>query len=113
MIKNIYTADRYLQANMTSDSYYISFPADSEPAFVGAIRYHYGNLETFDGGRWLAIQTHTAHIDLPPDIKAVIDWAANKMNEEKKLNQLCKDNPALAKARDNYEVIKKLVASEC
>ena len=34
-----------------------------------------------------------------------IAWAIKKMEEESELDALCKDNPALAAAKSNYELV--------
>jgi hypothetical protein len=39
----------------------------------------------------------------------ILDWASDKMNEEEELKELCEQYPALKKAKEQFETIKRLV----
>lgn len=46
-----------------------------------------------------------------PKLSEVIDWAEKKMEEDKKIDELCKQFPALKNAKEKYEIILKLVGN--
>jgi hypothetical protein len=39
----------------------------------------------------------------------ILEWAGNKMDEDKKLDEMCEKFPALKKAREQFETMKRLV----
>ena len=88
---------------------YINMSAPS----AGMVRWNGNNncLEIYDGNSWI-MQTAGAYVDLSPSAKAAVDWATKKMAEEEKLDKLCKEFPGLQKARDNFEMFKRLVENE-
>jgi len=78
---------------------------------AGMIRMNGSTLEAFDGYSWISISSNPI-VSLTPKAEALLDWAKAKREEDLKVENLCQSNPALSKARDNYEMIKRLVASE-
>ena len=42
-------------------------------------------------------------------LNEILDWASDKMDKEKELKALCEQYPALKKAREQFETIKRLV----
>ena len=81
---------------------------------VGNMRFNTStqNMEVYDGNNWIILNSGTAHVDLSYRFKNVLQWAEKKMKEEEQIAEKCKQYPGLAKARDNYELFKKLVDSE-
>lgn len=86
------------------------------PGAVGAgmVRYdpYFKCMEVNDGTSWIQLGVSFANIELTVEAHAILDWAKQKMTEEKKINELCEKYPGLGKARDNYEVFLKLVQSD-
>jgi hypothetical protein len=110
MIKGI-TGGRYVAVSGgTSTDPYIS------PGAMGAgmIRYNTNMncMEVNDGNSWRQLGMNYASVELTPDAQSILDWAKTKMEEEKRIDELCEKYPGLRKARDNYEVFLKLVQSE-
>ena len=88
---------------------YINMSAPS----AGMMRYNGNNssMEVYDGSTWMML-TSGASVDLSSDSKAALEWATAKMREEARLDELCQKYPGLAKARENYELFKRLVENE-
>ena len=81
---------------------------------VGNVRFNTSNqdMEVYDGNNWLTLYRGTAFIDLSYRTKEILQWAEKKMKEEEQLDALCEKYPGLAKARDNFEMFKKLVDTD-
>lgn len=77
---------------------------------IGSVRYNptTSTLEVFDGIYWVVFGKDVT-IGLDDRIANILLWAESKMNEEEELEQLCSKFPALEKAYQNLETIKKLV----
>ena len=88
---------------------YISPGAQS----AGMLRWNSNTnaVEVYDGVSWQSFNSG-ADISLSGSAEMAIEWAQKKMLEEKKLDELCKKYPGLAKARSNYETFLRLVESE-
>ena len=107
--------------SMASTSKYVSV-AGGNPSIpyingnqlsAGQMRYNPNmqSIEVYDGSTWHTMGNNYVSIDLTPDATAVLDWAKTKMIEEQRIDALCKKYPGLAKARDNFEIFKRLVDS--
>lgn len=106
MIKHISTTSKHLWLSSGNFPY-----IDNSRPSAGLVRYNNSDLEVFDGSSWVLLNG-TATLNLAPELDNIFDWLKEKYQEEKKLDELCKQHPALDKARENFELIKKLVASE-
>lgn len=80
----------------------------------GSLRYNPGtlNMEVYDGNSWVTIYPSTANIDVPDWVKATLDWAHQRMLDERKMEYYCAKYPGLEKARDNFEMFKKFVQAQ-
>ena len=70
----------------------------------GMIRIDGNVMETFDGTRWMPMNTSYATVMLKPEYSVVLDWAAKKMHEEKEMQALAEKHPAIA---DLVEAVEK------
>ena len=110
MINGI-TSGRYITVSggMPSNPYI-------SPGAVGAGMVRYNSnmncMEVNDGNSWRQLGINFANVELTGEAQSILDWAKNKMAEEKKLDELCEKYPGLRKARDNYETFLALVRSE-
>lgn len=109
MIRTI-TGNRYINVQGGSPSNpYIS------PGAVGAgmLRWNsnINSIEVNDGMSWKTLNQDYTTLSLTPDAEAAIDWVRKKMDEERDLEELCKRFPGLKKARDNFEMFRKLAES--
>lgn len=81
-----------------------------ERGIEGEVRAINGKLNVYNGSMWKEIRT-TAFVD-DFDLKTVVEWAKQKMEQELREQQLADQFPAFARAKENYEIIKQLVENE-
>lgn len=77
-------------------------------AFAGAVRYNINTLEVFDGVYWQPLSLPLTEVNFSAN--NVLSWARKKMLEEEKEAELIKNFPAYAKAKENLEMIKRLIS---
>ena len=113
MIKTVNGSGRYMMVNggMPATTYINTGPGYMN---VGEIRYNVSiqRLEVYDGQMWIELNTSHASVGLTPDAEHAIDWARKKMDEERRIDELCEKFPGLKKAKDNYELMLNLVKDE-
>lgn len=112
MIKGINHASQYVTV---TQGYPASMPYVNASALsAGSIRYNPNsqNMEVYDGNSWMPISANYATIDLPDWVKATLDWAHQRMTEERNLEYLCAKYPGLEKARNNYDLFKQFVKAQ-
>jgi hypothetical protein len=78
---------------------------------VGEVRAYGGELYAFNGNNWNIIST-TTMIGLSPDLESVVLWAKNRMRREDEEASLLEAHPGLKRAKDHYELLKKLYVEE-
>jgi len=85
------------------------------PGAVGAgmVRYNPNmqQMEVYDGVTWYGVNSHVT-IDLGMTSKQAIDWAHEKMQEEKRLQALMAKHPGLKDLNDKFEMMKALCQEE-
>ena len=98
MIKAIHTSGKYIQVIGGSASTYVTAQAGSQG--VGNLRFNTSGqrLEVYDGMTWLELNTPHASVGLNGVAEEAIDWARRQMEEEKTLEALAKEHPAVADA---------------
>jgi hypothetical protein len=69
----------------------------------GMIRVWGNDMQVFDGSNWMNITTSYATVGLDPVTQEAIDWVKQKMQDEKELHQLSKENPAVQIALENLK----------
>jgi hypothetical protein len=108
MIKNILGKNNVI-VNYQSNTPYISPGAQG----AGMVRYNTNTneMEVYDGVVWKSIST-SVEVGLSGETEMLLQWAREKMLEDQRVEELCKKHPGLAKARDNYEMFKRLVDTE-
>jgi hypothetical protein len=77
----------------------------------GMVRINGTSMEVFDNNHWITMAS-SAEIGLSSEAEHILEWAREKMLEDVRIDQLCRQHPGLAKARDNYEMFKRLVDTE-
>jgi hypothetical protein len=87
---------------------YIS--SNTENPMQGMIRISGIDLQVFTGTGWMTIPSSYATATLDEYSLNVIDWARKKMLEEKVLEALSDDNPAVKLAKENINRIKQELA---
>ena len=100
MIKAIHTIGKYTQVIGGSASTYVTAQAGSQG--VGNLRFNTSQqrLEVYDGMTWLELNTPHASVGLNWEAEEAIDWVRRQMAEEKSLEILAKEHPALADAME-------------
>ena len=100
MIKAIHSSGRYIQVIGGSASTYVN--ANPGAQGVGNLRFNTSSqrLEVYDGGSWQELNMPHASVGLNPDAEAAIEWAQRQMTEEKRLEVLAKEHPAVADAME-------------
>jgi hypothetical protein len=87
---------------------------DTTRASAGLVRYVNGNLEVYDGSSWLPLQSSYPQIELDGVTIEVVQWAKQKMIEEKRLLELARTHStvadALAAQKRAEEVVRIAVA---
>ena len=112
MIKGINSNSSYINVNQgyPTNMPYINVGSLS----AGSLRYNPSNqnMEVYDGNSWIPIMANYATVDLPDWVKSTLDWAHERMTEERNLEYLCAKYPGLDKARNNYELFKQFVKAQ-
>ena len=83
---------------------------NTENPMQGMIRVWGTDLQVFTGTGWMTIPSSYATATLDEYSLSVIDWARKKMLEEKVLEALSDDNPAVKLAKENINRIKQELA---
>ena len=94
MIRNI-TGGYGIQV---SGSAYSAPYIDSTRTSAGMVRYNNGNIEVYDGGSWLTMQSSYPTIELDSETREILRWAQNRMVEEERMKALAAQHPAVADA---------------
>jgi len=81
-----------------------------ERGVEGEVRAINGQLKVFNGSMWEQVH-NDAWVD-SIDLGTVVEWAKQKMEQELREQALAEQFPAFAKAKENYELIKRLVENE-
>ena len=84
--------------------------ADLGRAVVGDVRAVNGQLQVHNGSTFVPIHAN-AWID-DDKLNTMLNWVMKKMDQELEEEQLAKQFPAFAKAKENYEIVKALVKDE-
>jgi len=107
MINNIRGDDllnvqRTISYNTTS-----AIPHSAEP---GTVWFDGHQMRVFTGGGWEEIRGETVYLQCDPQLKKVVAWAEKKMADEAREAELQEKFPALKQAKNNYNLIRKMVA---
>ena len=104
MIKAIHASGKYIQVIGGSASTYVTAQSGSQG--VGNLRFNTSGqrLEVYDGMTWLELNSPHASVGLNGVAEEAIDWAQRQMEEEKRLEALAKEHPAVA---DALEAVKQ------
>lgn len=116
MINRIFPTGNYIHISVPNGSSYVNM---SNPS-AGMIRYN-GNTqhtEVFDGYSWMALGG-TANIGLTAEAIEILDWAKQRMIEDRKMRELAEKHPAMAdavaeldQAADRVKIVTALVNEE-
>jgi hypothetical protein len=71
------------------------------------IRINGNLLETFDGTRWMQINSSYATVSLTATCQLAMNWVIDKMTEEQKMKALAEQHPAIADLVDAVDKAKE------
>jgi hypothetical protein len=111
MIKNLTSYDpNYISVTGNYASPYIS-PGSSG---AGMMRWNSNTntIEVNDGAVWREVPSGEGSVMLGPKAKEIFEWAESKMEEERKLEEMMEQFPALRKAKDNFDIVLNLVKDD-
>ena len=94
MIRNIVGGSGIVVSGSSYSAPYI----DNTRASAGMVRYNNGNIEVYDGGSWLTMQSSSPTIELDHETQEILRWAQNRMVEEERMKALADKHPAVADA---------------
>jgi hypothetical protein len=91
---------------MVSSTYMPNVYINTANPAAGQIFYRDGQLKIFDGNGWISINTSQS-VELRNDDVVVLAWAREKMNEEKRLQELATKHVVVADAMQEVERAKE------
>ena len=102
MIKNINCSSPYLSITGGTSPTYIG----NNGSAAGTMRYNNANqaVEVFDGVNWYSLNNNYVSIEMSPHGSNIMQWAAKKMEEERELERMAKENVAI---QELYNEIKE------
>jgi len=109
MIKSIHSDGKYMQVLGGTPPNTYTGSVGNLCGVVGNVRFNSSSqtFEVYDGTTWVTLQNSYASIGLTSQAESILDWAYKKMTEEAELEQLSKDNPAVAAAVENLNKAKE------
>ena len=100
MIRGIQSSGPFLTVvgGDTSGTYY-----NTTGMSAGMVRYYNNAFEVYDGMSWLQVSGSYASVGLTPSATDAISWAMKKMQEERELEKLSEEHPAVKAAYENMK----------
>lgn len=76
---------------------------------AGMVRWNNvsAQLEVWDGSTWMRLPSQ--HIELDSTVQDLLVWARNKIQEERKIEQMLQEHPELKELKDKYEMMRVLL----
>ena len=111
MIKTVFSNSGAVVGQVTGSA--LPYFAHPSPAPAGQVRYNGSSqwLEVYDGSDWRPINQGIG-LDLSPEVQEILQWAKQRRAEEEELDRLCRDHPGVQAAREQLEIMRRLVKKE-
>ena len=93
MITNVYSTGSYVTVSSAVGGPYVNA---SNPS-AGMMRYHNQQVQVYDGSSWLAMGS-AVNIGLTGEAGEILNWAREKMQQEKEARAMAEQYPAVADA---------------
>lgn len=108
MIKHITSMSPHLVVNSYAQPWINNYGA-----MAGQMRMDTNgqNVEVYDGTTW-HVMSQTASVSLSPESENILNWARQKMIEEKALKANMEKYPTLKSAYEQYKMVEALVYEE-
>jgi hypothetical protein len=75
--------------------------------FHGQLRMRNNDIEVWNGGSWVPLYGASTMVELDYESKSILEWAKNKMEKEKKYQEMAKTNDMIANALSSVEEAEK------
>jgi protein subunit release factor A len=79
---------------------------NSSNPMQGMVRVWGTDLQVFDGSSWQNIQSSYATVELDAETQTLLQWIRDKQKEEREIETLSQDHPAVRIAKENLNKIK-------
>jgi hypothetical protein len=108
MIRSMSSDSRWIRVNASPPSLYVG-----NQQSAGMLRYNTQNnrMEVYDGTNWMDFGGH-AEIGLDREAEEIMQWAREKMREDREFEELCRQHPGLQEAYERLQIMKTLVKKE-
>ena len=93
MITNVYSSSAFVTVTSAVGGPYINPGSPS----AGMLRYHNNQMQVYDGSSWLLMGS-TANVGLSGEAEAIMNWAREKMQQEREARAMAEQYPAVADA---------------
>jgi len=70
---------------------------------AGMVRYYNNGFQVYDGMTWLTIANNYASVGLTASANDAINWAIQKMQEDRELQELAKKHPSVKAAYESVQ----------
>lgn len=100
MINNISVTSQHLYGSTSESGMPYISPSDNGTPLIGMVRCVNQRFEVWNGGGWLPANGGYINIGMNGASEQALSWAIQKMNEEKRIIELAKENPTIADAFD-------------
>ena len=107
MISSIVGGGLILTQQSVSYNNGVSMPHSAVP---GSVWYDGHLMKVSTGSGWEIIQGDGVHLTTSTRLNDVVSWAEKKMADEAREAELQEKFPALKQAKENYDIIRKMVA---
>jgi hypothetical protein len=72
----------------------------------GMVRIWGTDMQVFDGNTWMTIQSSYATVELDSDTRALLEYIRKKQKEEREIEALSDEHPAVRIAKENLNKVK-------
>lgn len=79
---------------------------NSSNPMQGMVRVYGTDLQVFDGSNWSNIASSYATVELDAETQTLLQWIREKQKEEREIESLSNDHPAVRIAKENLNKIK-------
>ena len=80
---------------------------NSSNPMQGMVRIWGTDLQVFDGNGWINIQSSYATVELDAETQSMLQWIRKKQDEEREIEALSQDHPAVRIAQENLNKVKE------
>jgi endoglucanase Acf2 len=79
---------------------------NSSNPMQGMVRVYGSDLQVFDGSNWSNIASSYATVELDAETQTLLQWIREKQKEEREIESLSNDHPAVRIAKENLNKVK-------